>query len=151
MWVLCTCQIIYYFMKYLHQTNQGAAVVKWLGSLASMRSKGLGSHPILATIISKMWYLLLQIILPSFNVVEIPVRIKESDWYRNNPGRFLERFFILLPASARAPSLEDADHRIRHMGNIKVNEKLVAGHTRTYSVQVYRVSADNGEVRESKY
>lgn len=81
----------------------------------------------------------LKIILP-----DIPRLIRESRTYRENPGRFVEKFFILIPRSGRAfPLIEDM--RISKEDEKLSLQKTVNGAPRTYSPVVYRVSADNGQ------
>ncbi|XP_062586876.1 uncharacterized protein LOC134248495 [Saccostrea cucullata] len=80
----------------------------------------------------------LKLILP-----EIPTKIRESDAYRENPGRFLEKFFILLPRSGRAPKLTD-DTRISEVDKLSL-KLTVDGSPRTYTPVVYRVSDDDGQ------
>lgn len=81
----------------------------------------------------------LKIILP-----DIPRLIRESRTYRENPGRFVEKFFILIPRSGRAFPLKD-DMRISEEDEKLLLEKTVNGAPRKYSPVVYRVSADNGQ------
>lgn len=81
----------------------------------------------------------LKIILP-----DIPRLIRESRTYRENPGRFVEKFFILIPRSGRAFPLTE-DMRISKEDEQLLLKKTVNGAPRTYSPVVYRVSADNGQ------
>lgn len=81
----------------------------------------------------------LKIILP-----DIPRLIRESKTYRENPGRFVEKFFILVPRSGRAfPLIEDT--RISKEDEELLLKKTVNGAPRRYSPVVYRISADNGQ------
>ncbi|KAK3093166.1 hypothetical protein FSP39_012124 [Pinctada imbricata] len=78
----------------------------------------------------------LEIILP-----ELRNLIRDSDWYRNNIGQFPERFFILLPTTARAPSLPQADENIKTVGQLPAIKRTIAGAKREYRVNVYKLTA----------
>ena len=78
---------------------------------------------------------------------ETPRTIRESNTYRQNPGRFKEKFFILIPKSGRAlPLTNDSRISREQEEDTLILKQTVNGAPRSYRLPVYSITAQNGMV-----
>ena len=74
--------------------------------------------------------------------------IEASDFFKNNPGRMSEKFFILLPSSCEVPKIDGGGEGRKPLVKKEGNLTIQAAHgdkSRHYNPTVYSVE-DNGEV-----